>query len=293
MTTTEKTSITVEATINAPVEKVWNLWTEPKHIIHWNNASDDWHTPKAENDLRAGGTFLSRMEAKDGSMGFDFEGKYSTVEKHKRIAYTLGDGRQVQVSFLSKGKETTVTETFEAEQTNTIELQQSGWLSILTNFKKYVEELDKSTPLHFEISINAKVEKVYKTMLDEKQFALWTAVFNPASHLKGSWEKGSKILFLGTDEDGTIGGMVSRIKENIANRFVSIEHLGIIKNGEELMSGPEVETWANALENYTFTEVNGKTLLLVDMVGGNSEFDSYFMEVWPKALDKLKSLCEN
>ena len=139
METKEKTIITVQATIQAPVEKVWDCWTNPKHIVQWNAASDDWHTPKAENDLRTGGKFTSRMEAKDGSMGFDFEGVYDEVKTNERIVYTIGDGRQVQIAFDSNGNETTVTERFEAENTHTIEQQQFGWQSILSNFKKYVE----------------------------------------------------------------------------------------------------------------------------------------------------------
>ena len=126
MATIEKTNITVGVIIHKPVEKVWKLWTDPKHIIHWNNASDDWHTTKAENDLRPGGKFLSRMEAKDGSMGFDFTGKYNKIELHKLIESTLDDDRNVWVSFISKGNETMITEIFEAEQENAIELQQAG-----------------------------------------------------------------------------------------------------------------------------------------------------------------------
>ncbi|MBE0662069.1 MAG: SRPBCC family protein [Bacteroidales bacterium] len=135
----DKDIITVKATINAPIEKVWKLWTDPKHIIHWNNASDDWHTTKAENDLKPGGKFLSRMEAKDGSFGFDFTGTYENVEQPKKIKYLLDDGRRVKITFDSAGKTTTVTETFEAEQTNPLELQQNGWQAILDNFKKHVE----------------------------------------------------------------------------------------------------------------------------------------------------------
>jgi uncharacterized protein YndB with AHSA1/START domain len=131
--------ITVQATVNAPIEKVWDCWTSPTHTIHWNNASDDWHTPRAENDLRAGGKFLSRMEAKDGSVGFDFEGIYDAVKPHELIAYSLADGRKVQVTFANSGTQTIVTEKFDAEDENSIELQKGGWQSILDNFKKYTE----------------------------------------------------------------------------------------------------------------------------------------------------------
>jgi uncharacterized protein YndB with AHSA1/START domain len=111
----------------------------PEHITKWNSASDDWHTPYAENDLRTGGKFLSRMEAKDGSFGFDFGGVYDEVIPNKLIAYTMGDSRKVKVDFAANGNSTTVTTNFEAETENTIELQKNGWQAILNNFKKYVE----------------------------------------------------------------------------------------------------------------------------------------------------------
>lgn len=135
----EKTIITIRTNIHAPVEKVWKLWTDPRHIVHWNNASDEWHTTKAENDLRAGGSFLFRMEAKDESAGFNFTGSYSKVELLRQIGYTLDDGRNVQIIFVPRGNITTVTESFEAEQENPPELQKAGWKAILDNFKKYVE----------------------------------------------------------------------------------------------------------------------------------------------------------
>jgi uncharacterized protein YndB with AHSA1/START domain len=139
METSTKKTITVETTINAPVEKVWEFWTKPEHIVNWNNASDDWHTPKVENDLRVGSGFLSRMEAKDGSAAFDFVGKYEAVQNHEYIEYTITDGRRVQINFTAEQDKTKIVETFEAESTHSIELQQSGWQAILDNFKKYVE----------------------------------------------------------------------------------------------------------------------------------------------------------
>ena len=139
MEATGKTAITVEATINAPVEKVWQYWTLPEHITKWNNASEDWHTPFAENDLRPGGKLLWRMEALDGSFGFDFGGVYDKVVPHNLIAYTIADGRKVTVEFIPKGEHTKVTETFEAANTNSPEMQRGGWQAILNNFKKHVE----------------------------------------------------------------------------------------------------------------------------------------------------------
>ncbi|MDF2483862.1 MAG: hypothetical protein K0R46_30 [Herbinix sp.] len=132
--------ITIKATVDAPIEKVWRYWTEPEHIKLWNNASEDWHTTAAENDLKVGGTFLSRMEAKDGSFGFDFSGVYDEVLLHKTIAYTLGDTRTVKITFTSEDEKTKVVETFEAESENSIEMQEAGWQSILDNFKRYAEK---------------------------------------------------------------------------------------------------------------------------------------------------------
>lgn len=136
-----KTNITVQATVEAPVEKVWNAWTKPEHITQWNNASDDWHTPKAENDVRVGGKFSATMAAKDGSASFDFEGTYTSVKPHQLIEYTIIGGRTVKIVFEAAGKKTRVTETFEAENENPIELQRGGWQAILDNFKKYTEGL--------------------------------------------------------------------------------------------------------------------------------------------------------
>jgi uncharacterized protein YndB with AHSA1/START domain len=136
----ENQKIIVEASVNAPMSKVWEHWTEPKHITQWNNASDDWHTPHAENDLIVGGKFLSRMEAKDGSFGFDFEGIYSEVIPFEKIRYGLEDGREVETIFTATGDTTTLTTTFDAENENPIDMQKGGWQAILNNFKKYVEQ---------------------------------------------------------------------------------------------------------------------------------------------------------
>lgn len=136
---TANQTITVEATIHAPVEKVWQYWSAPEHITKWNQASDDWHSPHAENDLRTGGKFSTRMEAKDGSFGFDFGGVYDEVKEHEIIDYTMGDGRKVSVRFSGTGNQTKVVETFDAENTHPVDMQRTGWQAILDNFKKYVE----------------------------------------------------------------------------------------------------------------------------------------------------------
>lgn len=132
--------IMIKTTVNETVEKVWKCWTEPKYITKWNSASEDWHTPFAENDLRVGGSFISRMEAKDGSIGFDFSGTYDEVKLYEVISYVAADGRKVKITFIGQENKTNIIETFEAESTNSIELQQKGWQAILDNFKKFTEQ---------------------------------------------------------------------------------------------------------------------------------------------------------
>lgn len=135
------TIITVSANVQAPIEKIWAAWNEPQHVTQWNNASPDWHTPTAENDLREGGSFKYRMEAKDGSFGFDFEGVYDEVVPNELISYTMSDGRKVSTTFATTGNVTEVTTTFDAENENPVDMQQAGWQAILDNFKRYVEVL--------------------------------------------------------------------------------------------------------------------------------------------------------
>ena len=139
MNITDKTAITIDATLNASIEKVWKFWTSPEHIIQWNTASPDWHTPHAENDLQAGGKFLSRMEAKDGSFGFDFRGIYDRVIPNELITYTMEDGRKAEIIFETVKDGIRITTTFEAENENPVEMQKDGWQAILNNFKTYLE----------------------------------------------------------------------------------------------------------------------------------------------------------
>lgn len=136
-----KATITIEARVKVPIEKAWEYWNDSRHVKLWNSASSDWHTTKAENELKAGGKFLYRMEAKDGSFGFDFGGIYDVIEPPKLLAYTLGDGRKVEVNFQEEQESTNIVETFQAEDTNSIERQREGWQAILNNFKRYAEGL--------------------------------------------------------------------------------------------------------------------------------------------------------
>lgn len=139
MESTLSSPITIETTIKAPLAKVWDYWTQPKDICNWYFADDSWHAPKAENDLKAGGKFIIRMEAKDQSFGFDFEGTYTRVEPKSIIEYVLADNRKVITEFSTEGENTAVKQIFDAESENPLEMQKAGWQAILNNFKKYCE----------------------------------------------------------------------------------------------------------------------------------------------------------
>ena len=139
METKEKTAISIETTVNAPVEKVWKFWSEPEHIKRWAFASDDWHAPYADNDLRKDGKFKTTMAAKDGSFSFDFEGVYTNVQRNKLIEYVMSDGRKVKVTFSGDDNETKIVETFDPESENPVDMQRDGWQAILNNFKKHTE----------------------------------------------------------------------------------------------------------------------------------------------------------
>lgn len=148
--------------------------------------------------------------------------------------------------------------------------------------------------IQFKVSINAPATKIYDCMLginNKSTYEQWTSLFNPTSTYEGSWDKGNKILFIGVDEKGEKGGMVARIAENIPNKFVSIQHLGLVKSGKEITEGPEVEKWAGGYENYSFEELNGTTTVTVDL-DTTEDFTEYMNQHYPKALDKLKELCE-
>lgn len=149
--------------------------------------------------------------------------------------------------------------------------------------------------LQFNISIHAPVSAVYNIMLgisSKSTYEQWTAMFNPTSTYEGNWEKGSKMLFIGVDEKGEKGGIVSKIAENIPHQFVSIQHYGLVNAGKEITEGAEVEKWANGFENYSFEENNEVTTVKVE-IDATEEFIDFMNETYPKALKKLKELCEN
>jgi uncharacterized protein YndB with AHSA1/START domain len=286
------TKIKIETIVNAPVCLVWKYWTQPSHITSWCSASEGWHTPHAENDLKVNGRFLTRMEEKAGNYGFDFSGSYTLVVHQSQISYILDDNRHVNTVFEDNGMTTHIIQEFEAEATNSVELQKNGWQAILDNFKSYAENTSKTEILHFETMIQAPPQRVYDLMIDDQHYRRWTAVFNPTSHFRGNWDEGSKILFIGCDEEGNEGGMVSKIRKNISGQYLSIEHLGELKGDVEVLADTEEQSWAGSQENYTFKKAGDGTLLQIDMVGGVTSFEDYFKETWPQALQIIKEMSE-
>ncbi|HSJ66971.1 MAG TPA: SRPBCC family protein [Anditalea sp.] len=285
------TLIKISVKVRAPLSQVWRSWTSAHHIVHWNFASDTWHCPKADLELKEGGKFNYLMAAKDGSTSFDFQGTFVEIKEMNLLAYRLDDGRKVTVRFEQINDEVLVTEEFEAEESNSSDLQKKGWQAILDNFKSYTEDLNSIEKLTFEVTISAPLEVVYDTMIAPDTYQKWTAAFHPSSFYRGEWKEGEKILFLGLDAEGNEGGMISRIKKLVPHKIITIEHLGLYDKGQELYEGPEVMGWAGAIEEYQFTEEGGKTIVKV-YTDTNKEFKDHMNEAWPKGLEILKSICE-
>lgn len=279
------TKITIEALVNAGVERVWDSFNNPTAITKWNQASPDWHCPSAENDLRVGGKLKSRMEAKDGSFGFDFEAVYDEVDPNKKITYTMGDGRKATTTFEPVENGTKLTTCFDAETQNSIELQQAGWQAILNSFKQYVESRKE---LHFSIDINASKQKVWDTMLQQDTYKMWTAVAWSGSRYEGEWKQGSEIKFMGEQDAGTL----ALIEVCNPTNYLLARHIAIINADGSLDTTSEMaREWTGAKEAYQFTEQHGVTILKVT-IETFEKWAGMFEEGWPKAVGKLKELCE-
>lgn len=283
--------IVISVSIKAPLKTVWNCYTHPIHIIHWNNASEDWHTTFAEANMRQGGKFMSRMEAKDGSFGFDFSGTYTTVKPHTKLAYVLDDKREVEILFEETTKNVLVTVSFEAETTNPVDLQKAGWQAILTNFKAYVEHPSTRYMVHFDVKIEATPEVVFAKMMDKKTYTKWASILQQGSTFTGDWSRSSTMHFVYADEEEQEQGLVAKVRENIPNRFISLEYIGVVENSAVILEGEDVEEWKGMLENYSFKAKENATILSVD-IDSTEDFVPFLKSSWPKALAKLKELCE-
>lgn len=287
----QNTLLSIKTAVNAPLDRVWHFFTHPNHIVRWNAASPDWHCPQATNDLQVGGRFNYRMEARDASFAFDFEGTYIAIQPKKYIAYVMDDDRRVEISFEAKGDTTIVSEQFEAETINPEEMQIAGWQAILDNFASYTERPVGDNPLHFEQLIAATPEKVHRLMLADQTYREWTAIFNPGSFYEGSWEEGAEIRFVGHNENGQKEGMIGHIAVHKPQQYVAIAYDGMIEKGVDRFSGPDVGAMMGGREEYRFVVRDGQTLVVVDLDEPGPYVD-YFEKTWPMALQKLKEICE-
>jgi uncharacterized protein YndB with AHSA1/START domain len=283
--------ITIHSTIKASKSKVYEFWTTPSHVCNWNFASPDWHCPSCTIDLKEGGKISAIMSSKDGSMSFDFWSNYDVIVPNEKLALTMGDGRKWNIYFEETEEGTKVTEEFEPESQNPIDMQEMGWQSILNNFKSYVES-KRYEKISFVVEIDAPKDQVYKMMLSKETYNDWTKVFTETSHYEGEWIKGNKIRFLAYDKEGKLNGMVSKLDEVIPNEFVSIQHLGEIVNNEDITSGELIDQWSGSHENYHFETIENNGTKLTIAVDSIPEYFSFFNEQYPVALQKLKEICE-
>ncbi len=278
--------ITVAALVAAPVQKVWAAWTTPADIMAWNAASPDWHCPASTNDLRAGGSFSATMAARDGSFSFDFGGVYDEVDLHKKIAYTMADGRRCEVFFVEKDGATEVTEIFDPETENPPEMQKAGWQAILDNFKTHVESKPSvKKRLRFTLTIAAPRERVWQILWSDATYPKWTSAFSEGSRAESDWQLGSKVHFLAAEG----GGMIARIAEKIEDETMVFEHLGEIKkDGSEVYD----QSWSGAQESYFLTDAKwGGTDLRVEL-DTIEDWEDYMKETFPKALNLVRELSQ-
>lgn len=294
-----------EITINKPKTEVWNY----VKLLRNQENFGVWY--------RMDSAMTKRYEGTDGTIGFVYTWESNKIGNGKQTVTNIIEGEKIE-SQLDFGFGEPANAYLSVEETSTGEtLVKWGiwgkspypWNLFnllfdagqdfdqgLQNLKEILE-LQKTAAmekLKFQIQINAPIEKVYKTMLgidNIKTYEQWTETFNATSTYEGNWEKGSKIRFVGTGENGKRGGMLSEVVENVPNQFVSVRHYGLVQNDQEITEDPEVEKWANGYENYSFEESNGTTTVTVDL-DAIKDFVDYMNTSYPKALEKLKEICE-
>lgn len=246
--------ITVKTTVDASPETTWALYTNPVHVRQWNNASEDWITPIAENDLRKGGKLKYRMEAKDGSTGFDFEGTFDKVEPFEALDYTIADGRHVMVRFQPSGKYTTVQVSFEAESVHSRELQEQGWQAILVNFRRFVSYTNEFKPIQFAIKIQSPKQHVWTQMTAPDTYREWAGAAWPGSYFEGKWIEGSTISFFDKNRSGTKSILVLHRPFDVS----IAEHVACYDNGAEVADSDQARSWVGSKECYYFKEQMAK-----------------------------------
>jgi uncharacterized protein YndB with AHSA1/START domain len=283
--------ISVSVRLQLPPQMVWKLWNDPAQMVRWNAASDDWHTPVADNDLRVGGKLQTRMEARDGSFGFDFEAVYEVVDAPNRLVYRLGDGRGVELDLRAEGEETVLTQRFEPEKEFPVELQQQGWQAILDNFKRWAEAYRGVTAVHFAQEVRMAPSALAELMLQELPYRYWTAVFDPSSHYVGDWKEGSTVDFLCDLPDGRQRGTRALVANFRPGQYIRLVHQGLVEGDTFINSGAEAEAWLGLNEIYSFSPREYGCLLTVD-VDVPEKYADYLTTQWPLALARIRELAE-
>lgn len=281
--------ITITTTIQAPIHTVFESYLSPADNLRWNTAGEGWTVSHTTINPVIGGTYSIGFKSPDGANDFDFGGVYTNIIPDQLITSILDDGRHVKVLFEEKDNEAIVTIEFDAEQENSLELQEQGWGKILTHFKQFIER--KSKPTHRSIlktiDIHASVEKVWDVLLQDQSYRQWTKVFDEDSYYEGEMKYQGKIKFLSSHN----GGLASNVHVYIPYYQISFEHLGVIIDGVEDFDNPQFADWKGARETYTLTPQGSSTHLEIYVELTQEEYE-YMSNLWDQALIKIKDLAE-
>ncbi len=274
--------ITIQTIVSADKKKVWDYYTEPKHIVNWNFASDNWCCPGAENDLRIGGKYKARMEAKDKSVGFDFEAVYNEIVEGEKFTYTMEDGREVNGSFEDLDGKTKVTIIFDAEKENSEEMQKDGWQSILNQFKSYVEKQQKEIIAKASVNVDASPSQVWEALTNServKQYMFGAEVIS-------TWKEGTPIKWKGEWKGKTFEdkGKILKIE---SEQLLKYTHFSPLTGKEDKTENYHTVTIRlNAEDNQT-------NITLTQEGNGTEQEKEHSEKNWQMMLENLKKIVEN
>lgn len=267
-----KTTLQVSTDVAADPASVWTRFTVPGHIMQWNFASEEWHCPAAENDLRPGGVYRTRMEARDGSQGFDFEGVYDEVVPESRLAYTLTNGRQVKTEFSDQNGRTRVTTTFEPEDSFPIEVQQAGWQAIIDNFRRYVES-EPERMVREQVTIDTPADTVWSIITHPRYARELGQQFDKNAYVRSDWQLGSAVEFVYEPERIAATGTISELKPL---ELIRIDF--------------DFDGFAY-YESFHFSSTEGQTILTAE-AGPYTHARDEHATVWSNWLQKVRELSE-
>jgi len=279
--------ITVSIEINERLDLVWEKFTRADHIVNWYFASPSWHAPSANVDFVDGGMFSIRMEAWDKSFGFDYKGKFQRITPMKSIQYILEDQREVLTSFTEYESAVKITQTFESEDANNLELQKQGWQATLESFKRYVE----TDFLIFEshIDIHASQEVIWDSITQLEKYQIWTKAFSENAIFHGQWRQGETLDFITPNR----GGTRVLVDALIPNNSIHLVHTAVITpDNQSDSTSPSAKPWVNTIENYELINKDNIVTFVAHIECHRSFYD-FMKSSWDKALVDLKSYNES